>query len=84
MPASDEATAFSDPESTQATIEMIGRTKEAQTKKARMDAALEAERRLAEQAAKPMPKPATVMAVVPEVDDDEYEEFEIFNPRKAN
>jgi len=75
-----------DPESTQATIEMIGQTKEAQASKARKDAAQEAERRLAEQAAKPMPKPTTVMTVVPEADDDEdeYEEFEIFDPRKAN
>lgn len=75
-----------DPDSTQATIEMIGQTTDAQASKARQDAAQRAERRLSEQAGKPMPKPTTVMTVVTEHDDDddEYEEFELFDPRKAN
>lgn len=78
--------ALGDPYSTQATIELIGQTKDAKADKARRDAAAQMERELAERAAKPFPKPATVMAVVaePDDDDDEYEEFEIFDPRKAN
>src|SRR5690625_4326120 len=74
-----------DPESTQATIEMIGQTAAAQATKARKDADQEAERRLAEQAAKPIPTPNSVTTLLPELDDDEneYEEFEIVDPRKA-
>lgn len=75
-----------DPASMQATIEMIGRTKEAQASKARKDTAQETERRLAEQFDKPIPQPTTIMNTVHDFDDDEdeYDDYGIFDPRKRN